>query len=108
MKRSGHPIDTNSPRRRRKTARWMAVLGALVIVPAALLLAVHVGIFELGDGTGAPGTADILGNPLQAGPDWADLFNADGSLKDTDGNGVPDFEQIYGGLAAIFVKDDTS
>ena len=65
------------------------------------------GLFEIGsDESGAPPivTNIIAGSPTST-PDWALLFNADGSLKDTNGNGVPDAEEIFGGVTAIFIKD---
>ncbi len=58
-----------------------------------------------------PGTAD----PARAAkelllPDWAAVFNADGSLKDEvdeagapGANGVPDYVDLYHGLDAVFV-----
>ncbi len=60
-----------------------------------------------------PGTAD----PARAAkelllPDWAAVFNADGSLRDdydADGapgaNGVPDHEELWNGLNAWFLDD---
>ena len=78
------------------------------------------GLFEFGDGLDPliPGVADIEGSEL-AGPDWADLFNADRSLRDAFdevgnpvANGVPDFLEGYGPLSlrrdAAFVLDDVS
>lgn len=77
-------------------------------------------VFELGDGVdpAVPGIADILGSE-QPGPDWADLFNYDRSLKDRidefgteQPNGVPDFLDFYGPVRsrrdAAFVFDDIS
>jgi hypothetical protein len=78
------------------------------------------GLFELGDGQpppGMPGLANIAPNPLQNGPDWADLFSADGSPKDEYpldgegnplGNGVPDYRELFGGRWAIFEADYVS
>jgi hypothetical protein len=63
-----------------------------------------------------PGTAD----PARAAkelllPDWAAVFNADGSLKDEvdeagapGANGVPDYVDLYHGLDAVFVPDNLS
>jgi hypothetical protein len=74
------------------------------------------GTFELGDEVVQPGSADILSSD-QAGPDWTDLFNADGTLKDEypldesgnpSGNGVPDYQELYGGEWAVFMTDDVS
>jgi len=78
------------------------------------------GMFELGDGqppAGMPGMADISADPTQGGPDWAELFNADGSARDDYpydgagnpmGNGVPDFKELYGGQWAVFTADYVS
>jgi hypothetical protein len=78
------------------------------------------GLFELGDGQpppGTPGTADVLGSADQAGPDWADLFDATGKLRDDYpydgdgnplGNGVPDYLELYGGTWAFFADDYVS
>ena len=76
--------------------------------------------FELGDGVepAVPGVGDILGS-LQAGPDWDDIFTAEGSLKDVydelgnpGGNGVPDFLDTWGAFRArrdaVFIQDDIS
>lgn len=56
------------------------------------------GLFELGDGlapAGFAGAADILGTADQPGPDWADLFTAEGDLRD-------------GARGAVFIADDVS
>jgi len=78
------------------------------------------GLFELGDGqppAGMPGKADISADPAQGGPDWAELFNADGSARDDYpfdgagnpmGNGVPDYQELYGGQWAVFTADYVS
>jgi len=71
-----------------------AALIALFVVPAQ---AVHNnGLFELGNATASPGSADILGS-AQAGPDWADLFDADGNVVD-----------LFGGVTAAFIADTLS
>ena len=58
--------------------------------------------FELGD---PPPNANILGSD-SAGPDWADLFDANGDFKDVNpANGIDDFKD-FGGIAAAFVADD--
>ncbi|MBI3145587.1 MAG: hypothetical protein HYZ18_10085, partial [Pseudogulbenkiania sp.] len=59
------------------------------------------GLFELADDTATPtpGSADILGNQTQPGPDWADIF--------TDNSGNPT-GGLFGGETAAFVKDDIS
>lgn len=73
--------------------------------------------FELGDSGSPPiaGTADILGAVDLAGPDWSDLFNADGTPRDdvdesgnAPGNGVPDVIELQNGRAALFIRDDVS
>ena len=73
--------------------------------------------FELGDSLQpeVPGTGDLQGSAGLPGPDWADLFRPDGSLRDevgangqSPGNGVPDFIDLYQGQAAVFVADDVS
>lgn len=78
------------------------------------------GLLELGDGQPPPGMsglADIVSNPEQAGPDWADLFTADGSARDEYpydeaglplGNGVPDYVELHRGRWAVFGADDVS
>jgi hypothetical protein len=78
------------------------------------------GMFELGDGqppAGMPGMADISADPAQSGPDWAELFNADGSARDDYpfdaqgdpmGNGIPDYQELYGGQWAVFTTDYVS
>lgn len=102
-----------------------------VIVVAAIALGLGVsaragdgvyssGLLELGDGVpppGMPGMADITANPDQSGPDWAELFDADGSALDAYpldaegqpmGNGVPDYQELYGGEWAVFTADYVS
>ena len=69
------------------------VLGVLAVAPAAAQgdSVYASGLFQLGDGQpppGMPGVANILENPELAGPDWAGLFNADGSPKDGYGQWV--------------------
>ena len=54
---------------------------------------VHVGLFELGPTR----AADILGDPAIPGPDWADIFDANGNVAN-----------MAGGVAAAFMKDDLS
>jgi hypothetical protein len=78
------------------------------------------GLFQLGDGqppAGFGGLADIAATPDQAGPDWADLFDAQGGLRDDyplgadgapQGNGVPDLIDRFGGRWGVFVADDVS
>lgn len=60
------------------------------------------GLFQLGDGLKPPGfrgAADIQGTAGQPGPDWADLFTAEGRPRDI---------KRYGGRWAVFVADDVS
>jgi hypothetical protein len=77
------------------------------------------GLFELGDGQpppGMPGLADVLATEDQSGPDWASLFAADGTARDdhplnpdgSQGNGIPDYLELYQGLWAIFEADYVS
>ena len=69
------------------------------------------GMFELGDGAappGFPGMGNILLDDGQVGPDWEDLFDADGALRDDDANGTPDYLEIFGGRWAVFSADDVS
>lgn len=78
------------------------------------------GLFEVGDGQPPPGAAghgDVLGSLEQLGPDWEDLFDAEGRPRDDYpydsqgnpvGNGVPDYRELYGGLWARFEADDVS
>ena len=77
-------------------------------------------LFELGDGQpppGMPGMANILDDSGQAGPDWASLFQADGTYRDDYppdgngdplGNGVPDYLELHGGQWVVFTADDVS
>ena len=78
------------------------------------------GMFELGDAQTPPGFAgmgDILLDGEQEGPDWEDIFNPDGSWRDDYpydpnglpmGNGIPDFQELYGGKWAVFTADYVS
>lgn len=78
------------------------------------------GLFQLGDGqqpAGFAGAADIAATPGQAGPDWEDIFDSVGGLRDdypldadgsAGGNGVPDAIDRFGGRWAVFVADDVS
>lgn len=58
-------------------------------------------LFELANNSSSPtpGTADIVGSPTQAGPDWADIF--------IDNSGNPN-GGLFGGETAAFAKDDVS
>jgi len=76
--------------------------------------------FQLGDGQpppGMPGMANILEDSGLSGPDWATLFAADGSPRDDypldangnpAGNGIPDYQELYGGQWVVFTADDVS
>jgi uncharacterized repeat protein (TIGR01451 family) len=78
----------------------LAFLLAVLVVSSSR--AVHVdGLFELGDGTLAPGSADILGSDVQPGCDWGDLFDADPTDDE-----IADAVEACGGIAALFVADD--
>jgi hypothetical protein len=87
---------------RRSRRRRPFFVGSLLVLAISGLIAVAVAqavhddnLFELGPAQGA----DILGDGNAAnGPDWADLFDASGNST---GN-------LFGGLAATFLKDETS
>lgn len=92
-------------------------LSLVLLLPGATVAQTVTDDFELGDSTAPPlaGTGDIESNGSIAGPDWKELFNADGSHKDDvdatgqpPGNGIADFIDIYGGLDALFIGDDVS
>ncbi len=72
----------------------LALVFALVFLPLYGALAVDDdNLFELGPGSGV---TDIVGNGNPAdGPDWADIFDANGNAVN-----------LYGGAAAVFLKDD--
>jgi hypothetical protein len=77
-------------------------------------------VFELGDGQpppGMPGMADVLDDAALAGPDWAALFDADGTPRDDYpddgagnpvGNGIPDYQELFNGQWVVFSADDVS
>jgi len=97
-----------------KNPHWkiskFACLNVLVLAAVASLAApVSADLFdyfELSNGTAdGVGQADINGSP-QIGPDWEDIFDADGNLKDSDGDGISDVREVWGGVAAVFVQDD--
>jgi hypothetical protein len=109
-----------------KTELW-TVLAAVLVLALSLISTLLAqesvysgGLFELGDAEqppGFPGMGDILRLAGQPGPDWEDLFTADGSLRDDHpldengdplGNGVPDYVELYGGQWAFFAADDVS
>jgi hypothetical protein len=77
--------------------------------------------FEIGDELDpmVAGSGDVLGDQLQNGPDWDDLFAADRSFRDqfdefgnAGSNGVPDFLDTFGTLKlrrdGLFVIDAIS
>lgn len=85
----------------------LAVLGIMSI--AAPALAVNVQdptIFELGPGNAddESGVTNILGNSVDTGPDWADLFTVTEGVVSVNASAVTSF----GGSAAAFVQDDVS
>ncbi len=97
----GEPVSGRRTASRKSKAA--VLLLALVMVGSALLVvapatgAVHLNDqFELGPGliTDEGGLTNILGDGLASdGPDWADLFGADGQV-------------VYAGAIAQFLKDD--
>src|SRR5712691_4813133 len=103
--------DNNAKRRnerrvmnskRKKIATGIALaLGIGLIAGVATVSAVHsINLFELGPGlsTDEGGLTNILGDGNTAnGPDWADIFDANGNVVN-----------LFGGNAAAFVKDDVS
>ncbi|KAB2968691.1 MAG: hypothetical protein F9K18_02420 [Thermoanaerobaculia bacterium] len=110
------------------TARAAVVLGATALLaltpwtarPAHAEGVYGSGLFELGDSApppGMPGAAELLADPALAGPDWENLFDADGKWRDDFpydpdgrplGNGVPDFVELFGGDWAFFADDYVS
>lgn len=117
-------MKTAARRRSLDTRRILGFLaGSLLLMPAASLAQGEVysgGLFELGDAqspAGFPGVADVNPNSSQLGPDWEDLFRADGSWRDDHpfdaqgnplGNGIPDYQELHGGDWAVFTADDVS
>ena len=105
--------------------QWTLILGILLALMGAPELSAQstLGsdpVFELGDGLEPPGQgiADILGSE-QPGPDWDDLFTADGTWRDDfdefgnpGSNGVPDFLDTWGVFRTrrdvVFVQDSIS
>jgi len=109
--------------RRRKLVLGLALFVGLAGAASHVSLSDGVyssGLFELGDGQappGMPGAADITASLDQTGPDWAELFNADGTARDDYpaddagnpvGNGTPDYLELYGGRWAVFTDDYVS
>jgi hypothetical protein len=86
----------------------LAMVFGLAASPVAAERVYTEPVFELGDGSDPliPGQADIVGT-LQAGPDWADLFQSATEAKDVIDefgepypNGVPDYLDGFGLLRA--------
>ncbi len=87
----------------------LAVAIAVVLLGASVQVLAEDGVyssgtFELGDGEAPPGfpaAADIMLDAEQSGPDWEEIFDA---------NGLPRDEVIaqYGGQWALFFADDIS
>jgi len=79
----------------------LALLGVaicLIVTPAYALDVDSSGHFELGDGIGSSGAANILGDDVtQPGPDWANIFDGDGNVLN-----------LFGGVGAAFAQDDLS
>lgn len=91
--------------RRVRTRIWAAVVFNLLLCLALTASSwagdsvISSGLLELADGTapaGTSGPADLASDPDQPGPDWADLFAANGAVRDL----TP-----YGGVSAAFVAD---
>ncbi len=88
----------------RTTMRLLAA-GLLLFLPTLLVSAVHdEGVFELGDGSDNPGTADIQDDPGSLQPDWAGIFEFILTDPQT-GAGEVEVADLHGGLAAIFMAD---
>ena len=105
-----------------------AVLGATVLLallpwngrPALAEGVYGAGLFELGDSApppGMPGMAELAADPALPGPDWENLFDATGKWRDDYpydefgnplGNGVPDYQELFGGEWAVLAADDVS
>ena len=69
--------------------------------------------FEFGDGSSQPGSADILADAVQSGPDWSDLFDDSGYRLDRIGNNGRDGANFVadavdlGGIDAALVRGGT-
>lgn len=85
-------------------AAWVAAAAGLVIAGVAvypLANAVHDdGLFELGNGSDptVSGSGDILGSTAQPGPDWGDLYDANGNVVQAN-------VSAFGGTTAVFLRD---
>ena len=90
---------------------WLSIAAAiaLVFLGASVSVVAEDGVyssgrFELGDGKAPPGfpaAADILLDAEQVGPDWEEIFDADGLPRQ-------DVIAKYGGQWALFFADDIS
>ncbi|MBD3869284.1 MAG: DUF11 domain-containing protein [Acidobacteria bacterium] len=90
--------------RRGMLRNGLLFFGILVLLGGAGYLAVHDdGLFELGDGSGATGTADIVGSDTQPGCDWAELFDADPTPEE-----IAQAAADCGGVDAAFTTDPLS
>ena len=81
--------------------RWVWILSALLVflvLPASLVSASIEGLFELGPGINDDegGVTNLYGIVTDSGPDWADLFNANGEV-------IPGAVESFGGLDAVFI-----
>jgi Prealbumin-like fold domain len=89
-------LEPRGGKRRRLLLGPVLLVSLVALIVAAVAQAVHDdNLFELGPAQGA----NILGDGNAAnGPDWGDLFDANG---DSTGN-------LFGGLAATFLNDETA
>ena len=87
----------------------LAVAIAVVLLGASVQVLAGDGVYssgllELGDGSpppGFPAMANILEDGDQTGPDWGEVFDADGLPR-------YDIISLYGGQWALFLADDIS
>ncbi|MCK4724572.1 MAG: hypothetical protein KAT29_02165, partial [Anaerolineales bacterium] len=85
--------------RKRTWVFGFLALALLVILPLTIVNAVHSEfLFELGNTEGDPGSADILGDSNIDVPDWADIFDSDGSV----------ITPAYSAYTAEFIRDGMS
>src|SRR5438094_844254 len=101
--------------RRRK--RFLFLPALLVVLTALLVIGSAQGLpttplstyFELGPGTATDegGLTNILGNATDAGPDWANLFDASGNKVTSGSPATPVCEQAPGKECA-FIADPSS
>ena len=80
------------------TAGIVLVLGLGTLLALDIGSTIFTGVFELGPGATSDegGLTNILGNTIDPGPDWADIFDGNGNVI-----------SAFGGEAA-FVRDDVS